>query len=456
MAASKCKHSLKKKVPSELSVTLINLRKENTYLKKTLAEMSRHHSEHNKLVERFLSLETIRLESCHQPVAKDERATLSSEVLCPKEGSVSKLVSMRREPSTSSYTRSEDVYATEWSSRVLLSVFSSQSFPWHSSLSVRLLSCASYSFAQSLKALEKNKQWLEYDQQREAYVRAVVDRILELEKQLREANQARSQQHNDDHSDGEPEGQWAADTHHWGNRLSQQGFFKLSRLYERRSHYENLLQKAKEEQEVLREQFEVTHRSLIIAQNWCRERETEVEQLRQQLQSDSLSRESVQGEHRESEEEEQSLEEEGKELEVRLKEEKRRSANFELQANLFQRYMLNRHHVDQEKIADLTRQIKISSQDLEDEKQNCSYLKKQMVKILKMLPKAKGHVTKQSKKNQQDQCSSEEVQAPSPSLASSAHSSGLNESFLECPSCQAEYPATHYRELLHHLEGCQD
>ena len=92
------------------------------------------------------------------------------------------------------------------------------------------LSCASYSFAQSLKALEKNKHWLEYDQQREAYVRAVVDRILELEKQLREANQARSQQHNDDHSDGEPEGQWAADTHHWGNRLSQQGFFKLSRL----------------------------------------------------------------------------------------------------------------------------------------------------------------------------------------------------------------------------------
>jgi len=60
-----------------------------------------------------------------------------------------------------------------------------------------------------------------------------------------------------------------------------------------------------------------------------------VEQLRQQLQSDSLSRESVQEEHRESEEEEQPLEEESKELEVRLNEEKRRSANFELQVHLY-------------------------------------------------------------------------------------------------------------------------
>ncbi|KAM4591940.1 centrosomal protein of 55 kDa-like [Odontesthes bonariensis] len=433
MAASKSKHSMKKKVPSELSGTLINLRKENTYLKKTLAELSRHHAEHNKLVERFLSLETIWLESCHQPTARDERATLSSEVLCPKEGNTSNGVSVSdtEQPSASDGAAASDLQS------------------------------------QLRDALEKNKQWLEYDQQREAYVRAVVARILELEKQLREANQARSQQHNDDHSDDEQRSQM-------------------------QEHYENLLQKAKEEQEVLREQFEVTQWSLIIAQNWCREREAEVEQLRQQLQSDSLSRESAQEEHRESEEEEhleseeeehreseeeehreseeeeeeQPLEEESKELEVRLNEEKRRSANFELQANLFQRYMLNRHHVDQEKIADLTRQIKISSHDLEDEKQNCSYLKKQMVKILKMLPKAKGHVTKKSKvgtnrpkeriKNQQDQCSSEEAQAPSPPGASAAHSSGLNESFLECPSCQAEYPATHYRELLHHLEDCQD
>lgn len=82
--------------------------------------------------------------------------------------------------------------------------------------------CASHSFIQSPEALEKNKQWLEYDQQREAYVRANLARILRLEKQLNEASQSRSQrQHNEDHSNGEPEGQWAVGTHHWGNKGQQ-------------------------------------------------------------------------------------------------------------------------------------------------------------------------------------------------------------------------------------------
>lgn len=33
-------------------------------------------------------------------------------------------------------------------------------------------------------------------------------------------------------------------------------------------HYERLLQKAKDELEVLREQVEVTHQNLMITQNW--------------------------------------------------------------------------------------------------------------------------------------------------------------------------------------------
>lgn len=65
-------------------------------------------------------------------------------------------------------------------------------------------------FVQSLKALEKNKQWLEYDQQREAYMREVLARMLWLEKQLNNANQALSKQHNEDYSDGE--GRWAVAT----------------------------------------------------------------------------------------------------------------------------------------------------------------------------------------------------------------------------------------------------
>lgn len=68
---------------------------------------------------------------------------------------------------------------------------------WH----IPLL-CASHPFLQSPEALEKNQKWLEYDQQREAYVRAILVRMLRLETQLNEANQAQSQQHNKDHSAG--------------------------------------------------------------------------------------------------------------------------------------------------------------------------------------------------------------------------------------------------------------
>ncbi|XP_045926886.1 centrosomal protein of 55 kDa-like isoform X5 [Micropterus dolomieu] len=376
MVSLKYKGFLRTKLKSELEIVVSSLRKENAYLKKTLVELSRQHSEHYKLVERFLSHQTVRLESCQQVTSKDEKRALPSEQLSEKDGALMHV------------------------------------------------------------ALEKNKQWLEYDQQREAYVRAIMARMLWLEKQLNEASQARSQQHNEDHSDEKEQ---------------------LKRMQE---HYERLLQKAKDELEVLREQVDVTQQNLIITQKWCDERESEVEELKQQLQTEKMSRKSAPEDHRCSEDEEQWLRDETKDLQCRLDEEKRRSANFELQSSVFQKFMLNRHHADQKKIADLERQIKISSHDLEDERQDCSYLKKQMVRVLKMLQKTKDHTTKQSKRDQRDQSTGEAAHPPylpsRDSFTYSPHSSLVNESFLECPSCRAEYPASHYRELMNHLEICLD
>lgn len=51
MASSKYKGFLGKKRTSELDMVVSSLRKENVYLKKTLVEMSRQHSEHNRLIE---------------------------------------------------------------------------------------------------------------------------------------------------------------------------------------------------------------------------------------------------------------------------------------------------------------------------------------------------------------------------------------------------------------------
>ncbi|XP_005914042.1 centrosomal protein of 55 kDa isoform X5 [Haplochromis burtoni] len=397
MAASKYKRSLKKKLNSELAMVVSSLRKENACLKRTLAELTHQQSQHNKLVERFLSLEAMRLECTREFRTKHEKTASPSEQLCEKE----------KRPVDADSTADEQV---------------STSNEAVAEVQIHLRD-----------ALEKNKQWLEYDQQREAYVRAILARMLWLEKQLNEANQARSQQHNEDHSDEKE---------------------KISQMQE---HYERLLQKAKDELEVLRERVEVTHQNLMITQNWCKEREREVEELKQQLQAERLSR-STQEVQNCPEDEEQQQRDVREVLQGVLDDERRRSGNSELQANLFQRFMLNRHHADQEKIADLERQIQISSQDLEDERQNCSYLKKQMVKVLKALQKGKGHVAKQLKREKPDQSSGETnpplSQFSRPSLTSSPHSNLMNESFLECPVCQAEYPVSHHRELMNHLEIC--
>uniref|UniRef100_A0AAQ5ZZR3 TSG101 and ALIX binding domain-containing protein n=2 Tax=Amphiprion ocellaris TaxID=80972 RepID=A0AAQ5ZZR3_AMPOC len=361
MAASKYKCSLQKKLNSELVMVVSSLKKQDACLKKTLAELSQQHSQQNKLLERFRILQIERHESCH-PVANEKKAALPSEQPCQTEWNLIDGASTRNEQTLAS-TRT----VTEL----------------HNELR---------------DALEKNKQWLEYDQQREACMRAILARALWLEKQLSEANQALSQQHNEEHSDVITE---------------------KERVNQMQEHYEKLLQKAKNEQEALREQLDMANNNLIIAQNWCEEREKELEVLKQQLQTERMSRESAQeGDHC-SKDEEQQLKDKTKDFQSKLNEERRRSANLVLQANLFQRFMLNRHHADQENTAELQRQ-----------------------------------------RDQQDHNSCEVMQPPSQLsrdfLASSPLSSSLNESFLECPSCHAEYPASHYRELINHLEICLD
>ncbi|XP_010791752.1 centrosomal protein of 55 kDa-like [Notothenia coriiceps] len=386
MASPKQKGSPRRKPIPELDVVVSSLRKENSYLKMTLAELSRQHSEHNKLLERFLSLETFRLESSHQLTDKQENIALPSKQLRQKEGNLMDV----------------DSASSEWDSTITTAELPKQ------------LS----------DALEKNKQWLAYDQQREAYVREIMARMLWLEKQLNEANQSRSQRHNEEHSEENEE-----------------------ILTQMQQHYERLLQKATEELDVLREQVNMIHQTLIITRNHCQEREHEVEELKQQLQNEITSRKSPQEPLECSEDEDQWITAETQDLQCRLNEEKRKSARIVLQSTVMQKAFLNSHHADQETIEDLERQIKISSQDLDDEKQNCAYLKKQTGGVLKRLQ------TNKEQRDQPDQTSCEAVHPPS---TCSSYGSLLNESFLACPGCRAEYPSSQYRELMVHLESCLD
>ncbi|KAM3605910.1 uncharacterized protein V6R79_006954 [Siganus canaliculatus] len=357
MASSKYKGFYRKKLNLELRLVVSSLRKENSHLKKTLAEMTRQHSEHNKLVEKFLSLVTVKLESCQQPAAKSENMVLVSEQPRKNERQCRDMAAL-----------TVDFPTNEQASNNIRE------------LQKRLTD-----------ALEKNKQWLEYDQQREVYVRALLARMLGLETQLNEAKQALSQQHKGDNSD------------------------EKERLNQMQEHYERLLQLTRGEVEMLREQVSMAHQILTVTQKWCKERQVEVEELKQQLDNERNSRKMEEDDQFSPEDEDQWLRDETKELQRRLDEEKRRSAVLEQQARFCQQFLENRHQAGEEQITVLERQREQQDHDLREG----------------------AH-------------SSGEVALASP------HSSQLNESFLECPNCQTEYPASHYRQLMNHLETCVD
>nr|XP_043902179.1 uncharacterized protein LOC122782051 isoform X2 [Solea senegalensis] len=445
MASSKYKDLVWKR--KRLDMVISCLRKENACLKKALVELSRQHSKHLKLVQRFISLQTVRMENSQQLM--DEHNKTASPPVLSKKGSnlmegvnkdrvsayareteeiKNKLVSLsarcqylenkvkgkkESDEQGSNYTQTElenhlrDVRvllmtvnkllflpSCEPESTYILLLFSHYCLCAHLSVSKTMRLCTVYlscgvfvhsthPLAQVLfpsvsvmcfsffffftlpEALEKNKHLLEYDQQREACVRAVMARMLWLERQLNEANQARSNQDNEDHSD------------------------EKKKMCQMQEFYERLLQKAKEELDVLREQLNLSKQKLTTAQKWCKEREMEVEELKQQLHGHC------------SEYEVKHLTEKTEDLEYRLHKEKRRTATFELQIKLLQKYLLNSHRGDQERIADL--EAKLSS----------------------LKP-------------------------------TSTSRSVLNESFLNCPGCLAQYPASHYQDLIKHMEFCLD
>lgn len=125
--------------------------------------------------------------------------------------------------------------------------------------------------------------------------------------------------------------------------------------------YERVLQKAKDELDVLRKEVDMTHQDLITTQNWyvccwkknmvllkldkvsmvvsnmtdqlicrCKEKEMEVEELKQQLKTEKIRKKRATEDHCRPENEDQWL----KDLQCRLDEEKHRSANVELQVRL--------------------------------------------------------------------------------------------------------------------------
>ncbi|KAJ8264360.1 hypothetical protein GJAV_G00148250 [Gymnothorax javanicus] len=424
---------------SKAEIELDKLKKENALLKKTLAERNNQKSklpdsDESKLLERIISLETIREKNSQQLLVKDQEIARLRQQLLSKGGEIVASLQSQLDQKAKEAERRED----------LVRSLSEETRNVKNKLAAISAKCEELenrhpqgkdpgaqadgqgapvdvaTLQEHLRdALEKNQQWLVYDQQRESYVKAVLARTVELEQQLNQANSALQQQHKEPSSDDE----------------------KSAQMQE---HYDKLLLKAKKDLETQREQLAQGQAEVMEFRRKYEETARELEAVREQLREERFSnRQSVEEDRRAAYERSERLKAELDNVDARLAEERKRSA-------------------------DLLLQIQMTAKDFENERLDRQSLQYQLHKVLKELHKAREQITKlESSKQQKESRFSEpasynrvefdRLSIDDPCLNHSSPSkipSLLDESFLECPNCRSQYPTSQHRELLVHIEYC--
>ncbi|NXK50924.1 CEP55 protein, partial [Chauna torquata] len=284
-------------------------------------------------------------------------------------------------------------------------------------------------------ALEKNQQWLLYDQQRETYVRGLLGRIFELEQRSEIVGQQQPKESN-------AEGQ-----------LQE----------EKQKYYDQLLLTAKSDLETERRTITQLRCELHEFKKKYEETQQEIMSLNDLLQSQQVvEMKSLENENKMKGEKLQRLKQENESIKVQLREEKEKSEELLSQVQLLRKSLLKQQE-EHTRIALLEQQIQICTTDFENEKLDRQNLQHQLNKVLKELRKAREQITRlEPLKLQESGCiEPQDLQAAfeekmtvydrSPSLK---HSNLLDESFLECPRCKVQYPTSQHRELLAHIDFC--
>ncbi|XP_010712854.1 centrosomal protein of 55 kDa [Meleagris gallopavo] len=283
-------------------------------------------------------------------------------------------------------------------------------------------------------ALEKNQQWLLYDQQREAYVRGLLGRILELEQRSEIVSQQQPKEFN-------------AEGH----------------LQEKQKHYDQLLENAKSDLEAERCTVIQLKCELNEFKKKYEQRRQEIVSLNALLQSQHfVEMKDQENENRIKGEKIQILKQENESIKLQLREEKKKSEDLLSQVQILRKSLLKQQE-EHARIALLEQQIQICTADLENEKLDRQNLKHQLNKIFKELFKAREQITRLEPLLQESghmepqedlQAAFEEKIAAYDSSPSQKHSNLLDESFLECPRCKVQYPTSQHRELLAHIDFC--
>ncbi|NXL87968.1 CEP55 protein, partial [Alectura lathami] len=285
-------------------------------------------------------------------------------------------------------------------------------------------------------ALEKNQQWLLYDQQREAYVRGLLGRIFELEQRSEMVSQQQPKESN-------------AEGH-------------LQK--EKQKYHDQLLLTAKSELEAARCSITQLKCELNEFKKKYEETQQEMRSLHALLQSQrTVEMKTLENENKMKGEEVQRLKQENESIKVQLREEKKNSEDLLSQVQLLRKSLLSQQE-EHTRIALLEQQIQMCTTDFDNEKLDRQNLQHQLNRVLKELRKAREQITRLEPLKLQEsgrmepqedlQAAFEEKMTVYDRSPSPKHSNLLDESFLECPRCKVQYPTSHHRELLAHIDFC--
>ncbi|CAL8281746.1 unnamed protein product [Merluccius merluccius] len=415
---------------TKAELELDRVRKENAHLRRKMDDLAKRHikppdPDKSKLLERIISLETLRERNNQQLLVREQEMETLRQQLSARGGEVvaslqAQLEQRRRDGEQRDRSFQNQTEEME-NLKNRMAAVSARCQALEGQTGAVPSGDMTVVRDQLRDALEKNQQWLVYDQQREAYVHSVCARNVELEQQLTRTNQVN------------PE------------------------VPEMQTHSKQLLQ-------VLQKDLEPQREAASRARLELQQHKDQVVSEERMVSSERRGR----------------MREELENMDTRLEEERKRSADLLQQVNLLQMSLLSQTE-EQRRIATLEQQIQLSAKDFENEKLDRQSMQHQLHKVLKELRKARDQITRletflkvtllchllffSPKKPTNTPFSEPSLyhmpeferlavrDHPGPESPSKVGNL-LDESFLECPKCRSSYPTSQHRELLAHLDYC--
>uniref|UniRef100_A0A5F8A2Q3 Centrosomal protein of 55 kDa n=1 Tax=Macaca mulatta TaxID=9544 RepID=A0A5F8A2Q3_MACMU len=419
---------------SKSETTLEKLKGEIAHLKTSVDEITSGKGkltdkERHRLVEKIRVLEAEKEKNAYQLTEKDKEIQRLRDQLKARYSTTALLEQLeettkegeRREQVLKALSEEKDVL------RQQLSAATSRIAELESKTSALRLS----------QALEKNQQWLVYDQQREVYVKGLLAKIFELEKKTETAAHSLPQQ---------------------TKKPESEGYLQE----EKQKCYNDLLASAKKDLEVERQTITQLSFELSEFRRKYEETQKEVHDLNQLLYSQRKADVQHLEDDRHKTEKIQRLREDNDIARGKLEEEKKRSEELLSQVQFLYTTLLKQRE-EQTRVALLEQQMQACTLDFENEKLDRQHMQHQLHVILKELRKARNQITQLESLKQlhefaiteplvtfQGETEKREKVAASPKSPTAA----LNESLVECPKCNIQYPATEHRDLLVHVEYC--